>query len=201
MTNRPMVFWENSSNRSWNKVKSLNVSFQKYLHSVVAHSVTQGKGLSRSCLPNCASLGQVSLLQNSMTERERAQKHMHEETMPVEAYLHRGSSTCTCRSTRMMSNTPGPNLAPLHDKANLEKAYGQCYGCTGPMPKSFQGAMGPELLNSGGMPEAWWVSALGGEQCRAGASYLIVKAVWSGDVSPELSYAASLSSVAAALSM
>lgn len=72
---RVMVSRENSSNRSRNKVKSLNVSFQKYLCSVAAHNVTRGKGFSRRCLPNCPSPGQVSPLQNSMTERERPQKH------------------------------------------------------------------------------------------------------------------------------
>lgn len=161
--------------------------------------MTQGKALSRSCLPDCASLGQVSPLQNPMTERERAQKHGDEETMPVEAYLHRGSPTQACRSTRMTSDTPGPDLAPLHDKADLQKAYGQCYRRTGPMPVSFQHAMCPKLLNSGGMPEALWLSVLGGEQRRAGASYLTVSAVWSGDVSPQLSYASR--PVRAALSM
>lgn len=76
-----------------------------------------------------------------------------------------------------MSDTPGPDLAPLHDKANLQNVYGQCYGCTGPMPISIQHAMRTELLNSGRMPETQWLSALGGEQRRAGASYLTVNAV------------------------
>jgi len=105
LDNRAMVFWENSFNGSWDKAKNLNVSFWKYLCSVAAHSVTKVKRLSKSCFPNCASLGQASPLQNSMTETERAQKHSHEETMPVEAALHRGSSTQTCRRTSMMSDT------------------------------------------------------------------------------------------------
>lgn len=69
------------------------------------------------------------------------------------------------------------------------------------MPISFQHVMCPELLNSGRMPEARWLSALGGEWHRAGTSYLTVNAVQSGDVSPQMSYAAGLSTVAVALSM
>lgn len=45
----------NSSNRNWNKAKSLHVKFQKYLQCAAAPKVTQGKGPFGSCLPNCFS--------------------------------------------------------------------------------------------------------------------------------------------------
>lgn len=69
-----------------------------------------------------------------------------------------------------MSDTLGPDLAPLHDKGDLQNVYGQCCACTGPMPISIQCAMCTELLNSGRMPETQWLSTLGGQQRRAGAS-------------------------------
>lgn len=98
----------------------------------------------------------------------------------------------------MMSDAPAPELAPLHDKGDLQKAHGHCHRHTGLTPVSFQHAMSLELLNLCRTPETRCVSGPGGTQCGAGASQLAVSAAWSSDASPRLPSTAGLSSVTAA---
>lgn len=75
---------QNISQRSWNKAESLHVKFQKYLQSVAAHNVTQGKGLFGSCLPNCFSrAGKLSakLWQKGKQNKSQSWRHYASENL------------------------------------------------------------------------------------------------------------------------
>lgn len=134
------------------------------IYSVLLHTMSPRGRESSEAAFQTASLGQVSSLQNY--DRKGKSTKQSWRNYCTKAYLHKPAE-----EPGWCLTFQDQKLHHFESEVTCNRLRGCAMDIQNSLSVSFQHALGPELLNSGRMPEDHWLSALGGDSCWAEASY------------------------------